>query len=86
MSIDFMLDKFKNGFERYNNSVIFRRVIDLLYEGKDPYEIIDWLVSNNDEMLDRITDISKNGIKHTIVIETKDEAKKLLEQIKWSNK
>jgi hypothetical protein len=40
---------FKNGKERYVNSVFFNSVIQMLVAGANPYEIIDNLCQNLDD-------------------------------------
>jgi predicted kinase len=40
---DECIARFKNGKERYRNSALFNRVVQMLARDADPYEIIDQL-------------------------------------------
>jgi hypothetical protein len=86
MTIDEALSRFKDGHERYNSDAFFRMTVEALVRGQDPIHIIDVLLSNHKELTEQFNDLLKNGTKHTIVIETEGEARKLLEQMKWSEK
>jgi hypothetical protein len=81
MTIHELLHKFQNGHERFQRSPLFRTVVTALLNGNDPIGIIDQLITSQDEMSERMTEIVQIGTKHTIVIETKGEAQKYLELI-----
>lgn len=46
---DECIARFKNGKERYMNSVTFNRVVQMLVRDVDPYEIIDHLCQMSDD-------------------------------------
>lgn len=45
-----LLSRFENGLERYNTDPLFHRVIDMIYVGANPFDIINLLITmNNDQ-------------------------------------
>ena len=57
--IESLLSKFPNGKEKYNNSALFRNIIDsMLFSNASPYECIDKLVE--------IVEASQNTLKEYI--------------------
>lgn len=46
---DEVISKFKNGKERFNTSPTFNRVVQMLVRDVDPIDIIDQLITINDD-------------------------------------
>lgn len=49
-----LIEKFVNGWERYNKEPLFRNVIHALMAGAEPFDIIEKLIDMNKELSDNI--------------------------------
>lgn len=49
-----LIEKFLNGWERYNKEPLFRNIIHALMAGAEPFDIIEKLIEMNKELSDRI--------------------------------
>lgn len=49
-----LIEKFLNGWERYNKEPLFRNVIHALMSGAEPFDIIEKLIDMNKELSDNI--------------------------------
>lgn len=49
-----LINKFTDGWGRYNKIPLFRNVIDAAVRGADPWDIINWFVDMNTEQAERI--------------------------------
>lgn len=49
-----LIEKFLNGWDRYNKEPLFRNIIEALMREADPFEIIEKLIEMNKELSDRI--------------------------------
>jgi len=47
---DEIILKFPNGKERYRKSALFNKIIQVLARGQDEYEVIDILITNNEDL------------------------------------
>lgn len=50
MTIDEILEKFPNGRERFNKDPLFNKVVMLIANNGDLYNIIDTLINSNNEI------------------------------------
>lgn len=48
-----LIEKFLNGWERYNKEPLFRNIIHALMAGAEPFYIIEKLIEMNKELSDR---------------------------------
>lgn len=51
-----LIEKFLNGWDRYNKEPLFRSIIHALMAGAEPFDIIEKLVDMNKELSDKIRD------------------------------
>jgi hypothetical protein len=49
-----LIEKFLNGWDRYNKEPLFRNIIEALMHEVEPFEIIGKLIDMNKELSDRI--------------------------------
>jgi hypothetical protein len=49
-----LIEKFLNGWERYNKEPLFRNIIEALMHEVEPFVIIEKLIDMNKELSDRI--------------------------------
>jgi len=49
-----LIEKFMDGWVKYNKIPLFRNVIEAAVRGADPWDIINWLVDMNTEQAERI--------------------------------
>lgn len=49
-----LINKFKDGWVRYNKIPLFRNIIDATVRGADAWDIINWLVDMNTEQAERV--------------------------------
>lgn len=52
-----LVEKFQNGWERYNREPLFRVIIDAVVRGADPWDIIEKLFDMNLELSEKMKKI-----------------------------
>jgi len=57
LEIDEIINKFKNGHDRFKNDPLVHQSVMAIYHGQDPVEIIDQLIKSNNELLDKLREI-----------------------------
>lgn len=53
-SIDEIIDQFQNGRERFNTDPLFNTIVHSLAQGQNPLVMIDMLVKQNNELLEKL--------------------------------
>lgn len=66
--LDTCISRFKNGRERYHNSITLRTAIEVLMMGGDPYEIIDMLCQQNDDLAERFKDYVNRDTRPMLLV------------------
>lgn len=62
-----IIDKFKNGEERYRTSVLFNNVIQMLLRGAEPLDIIDKLITMNENTQKAFQEYARDDMRHFII-------------------
>ncbi len=57
LKIDEIINKFKDGQERFKKDPLVHQSVMAIYHGQDPIEIIDQLINSNNEILEKLREI-----------------------------
>lgn len=69
-----ILSKFMNGYNRFNNDHLFRKVVEALMRGANPFDLIEKLIDINKEQADAFKQyLNLNAYPQRIEIKKPDQ-------------